>query len=55
MYGVRKASVWIQDILQWVPLTQITVIRFYRHEGKSCAQFKYEDQILESYIEYKEV
>lgn len=55
MYGVRIASVWIEDIQQWVPLTKITIIQRYTHEGKNCAQFRYEDKILESYIEYKEL
>jgi hypothetical protein len=55
MYGVRKASVWIQDLLQWVPLTQVVIIQYYKHNGKNCAQFKYEDKVIESYIEYKEV
>ena len=54
MYGLKIASVWIPDLLQWVPLSQITVIQFYTYEGKGCAQFKFEDQILESYVEYKE-
>ena len=55
MNGVKIASVWVEDILQWIPLSQITVIQRYIHDGKSCAQFKYEDKILESYIEYKEL
>lgn len=53
--GVRIACVWIEDIKQWVPLTQVTSIQLYFHEGKSCLQFKYEDKILESFIEYKEL
>jgi len=55
MYGVRVACVWIEEIKQWVPLTQVTVIQRYFHEGKSCLQFRYEDKVLESYIEYKEL
>jgi hypothetical protein len=55
MYGVRRACVWIEDILQWVPLTQVTVIQRYTHEGKGCLQFSFEGKVLESYIEYKEI
>ena len=55
MHGVRIASVWIEDLLQWVPLFQIIVIQRYTHDGKPCVQFKYENKILESYVEYKEV
>ena len=55
MHGVRIASVWIEDIKQWVPLSQITVIQRYMHDGRHCVQFKYEKKILESYIEYKEL
>ena len=54
MYGIRKASVWVKAITQWVPLSQITVIQFYTHEGKRCAQFIHDGKELESYIEYKE-
>lgn len=55
MKGIRIASVWIQDLLQWVPLTHVVVIQRYTHEGKLCAQFSFEDKLQESYIEYKEV
>jgi hypothetical protein len=55
MYGVRKASVWVHDIFQWVPLTQVTIIQFYNHEGRRCAQFTYEGKVQESYVEYKEI
>jgi hypothetical protein len=55
MKGIRIASVWIEDLQQWVPLSQIIVIQRYTHEGKSCIQFKYEKKILESYVEYKEI
>jgi hypothetical protein len=55
MYGVRKACVWIEDILQWVPLTQVYIVQRYTHEGKNCIQFNYEDKVLESYVEYHEV
>lgn len=54
MNGLKIASVWIQELLQWVPLSQVTVIQLYTHDGKGCAQFKHENQILESYVEYKE-
>jgi hypothetical protein len=55
MNGVKTASVWVEDVKQWIPLSQIIVIQRYNHEGKNCVQFKYEDKILESYVEYKEV
>jgi len=55
MHGVKIACVWVEDIEQWVPLSQVTAIQRYMHEGKSCLQFKFEDEILESYIEYKEI
>lgn len=55
MNGVKIASVWVGNIQQWIPLSQIVVIQRYTHEGKNCAQFKHEDKILESYVEYKEV
>jgi hypothetical protein len=55
MYGVRIASVWVEDIKQWVPLTQVIFIQRYTQDGKECLQFKFEDKILESYIEYKEL
>ena len=54
-YGVRVASVWVQNIQQWVPLTQVTILERYTHDGKLCAQFKFEEEILESYIEYKQL
>jgi hypothetical protein len=54
MNGLKKASVWIQKIMQWVPMSQVTIIQFYAHEGKRCAQFTFDDKVLESYIEYKE-
>jgi hypothetical protein len=55
MNGVKIASVWVEDIQQWIPLSQINIIQRYTHEGKSCIQFKYEDKVLESYVEYKEL
>ena len=55
MNGVRIASVWVKDIQQWVPMSQITIIQRYLHEGKQCIQFKFDDKVLESYIEYKEL
>ncbi len=55
MNGVKFASVWIPDIFQWVPLSQVVVIQRYFHEKKNCAQFLFEGKIMESYIEYKEI
>lgn len=55
MNGVKIASVWIEDINQWVPLSQITILQRYTHDGKNAVQFKYENKISESYIEYKEI
>jgi len=55
MNGVKYASVWVEDIQQWVPLGQINIIQKYTHDGKSCAQFEFEGKVLESYIEYKEL
>jgi hypothetical protein len=53
--GIKIASVWIEDLLQWIPLSQITVVQRYTHEGKNCVQFTFEDKVLESYVEYKEI
>jgi hypothetical protein len=55
MNGIKTASVWIEDLLQWVPMSHITVIQRYTHEGKSCVQFTFEDKVQESYVEYKEI
>jgi hypothetical protein len=55
MKGVRIASVWVEDILQWVPLSQITIVQRYTHEGKNCVQFTFDGKELESYVEYKEI
>ena len=55
MYGVKKACVYVEDILQWVPLTQVNIIQRFIYEGKNCAEFKYDNKILTSYIEYHEV
>jgi len=55
MNGLKIASVWVEDIEQWVPLSQVVVIQRYTHEGKSCAEFQFEDKVLCSYIEYKEL
>lgn len=52
--GLKIASVWIEDLIQWVPMSHISVIQWYTHEGKNCVQFKFEDKVQESYIEYKE-
>ena len=54
MNGLKTASVWIEDLLQWVPMSHITVIQWYTHEGRSCVQFTFDGKELESYIEYKE-
>lgn len=50
---LKKACVYIEDIIQWVPLSQIDLIQFFVHEGKRCAEFKYEGKVLTSYIEYR--
>jgi hypothetical protein len=55
MHGAKIACVWVEDIKQWVPLSQVTTIQLYVHEGKSCLQFKFEGKVLESYIEYREL
>lgn len=55
MNGIKIASVWVEDIKQWVPMSQISIIQRYDHDGKHCVQFKFDDKILESYIEYKEL
>lgn len=55
MNGIRTACVWVDHLHEWIPLSQIAVIQRYTHEGKNCVQFKHEDKILESYVEYKEV
>jgi hypothetical protein len=55
MNGVRIACVWVEDIKQWVPLTQVNFIQRYTHNGKECLQFKFDDKVLESYIEYREL
>lgn len=55
MNGVKKACVYIEDILQWVPLTQVDIFQRFLYEGKNCAEFSYEGKILTSYIEYHEV
>jgi hypothetical protein len=54
MNGIKTASVWIEDLLQWVPMSHIDVIQWYTHEGKSCVQFSFDDKVQESYIEYKQ-
>ena len=53
--GVRVASVWVKDILQWVPISQVIILQRYFHGGKACIQFKLDEKIQESYIEYKEL
>lgn len=55
MNGVKYASVWVEELLQWVPLSQITVIQFFEYEGKRCAEFKFDNKVCTSYIEYKEI
>lgn len=55
MYGVKFACVYIEEILQWVPMSQVIIIKFYQHEGKDCAQFKLGKEVLESYVEYREI
>jgi hypothetical protein len=52
--GIKVASVWIQDLLQWVPLSQIGITKFFTYEGRSCVEFKFENQVITSYVEYKE-
>jgi hypothetical protein len=54
MNGLKIASVWVEDLMQWVPMSQITVVQRYTHEGKNCVQFTFDDKVQESYIEYKE-
>lgn len=54
MKGVKIASVWIDDLKQWVPMSNVTLIQRYTHEEKSCVQFKFGDKVQESYVEYKE-
>lgn len=53
--GAKIACVWVEDIMQWVPLTRVSVVQYYIYEDKRCAEFKFEDKILTSYIEYKEM
>jgi hypothetical protein len=53
MSGLKIASVWIEDLIQWVPMSHIKVIQWYTHEGKSCVQFSFDDKVQESYVEYK--
>jgi len=55
MNGLKIACVWIEELSQWVPLRQVAVVQRYTHEGKLCAQFQYENKLVESYIEYKEI
>lgn len=55
MYGVRIACVYVEDLLQWVPLSQVSNIKFYMYEGKNCAEFTLENKTLRSYVEYKEL
>lgn len=54
MRGLKIASVWIDELMQWVPMSHITVIQRYTHGGKNCVQFTFDGKTLESYIEYKE-
>ena len=54
MNGIKTASVWIDDLMQWVPMSHITVIQRYIDEGRNCVQFSFDGKTLESYIEYKE-
>jgi hypothetical protein len=54
MNGLKIASVWIEDLMQWVPMSHITILQWYTHEGKSCAQFTFDGKVQESYIVYKE-
>jgi hypothetical protein len=55
MNGARIASVWVEDIKQWVPMSHINVLQWYTHEGKSCVQFSFDGKVQESYVEYVEL
>lgn len=55
MYGVKTACVYVEEILQWIPLTQVSNVKFYLYEGKECAEFTLNKKTLYSYIEYKEL
>jgi hypothetical protein len=55
MNGIKTACVWVEDILQWVPFTQVFIVQFFNYEGKRCAEFKLDDKVYTSYIEYKEI
>jgi len=50
--NIPVASVWVND--KWISLTNIEIIQYYVSEGKRALQFRYEGQVMESYVEYHE-
>jgi hypothetical protein len=46
------ASVWVGD--KWVSLKNVDIIQYYKVSEKTALQFRYEGQVMESYVEYHE-
>jgi hypothetical protein len=47
------ASVWVGD--KWVSLKNVEIIQYYVSEGKRALQFRYDGQVIESYVEFQEI
>jgi len=46
------ASVWVGD--KWVSLKNVEIIQYYKVSEKTALQFRYEGQVMESYVEFHE-
>lgn len=55
MYGIRTACVYIEDLYQWAPLSQVSNLKFYTYEGRNCALFTLSGKEYSSFVEYKEL
>jgi len=47
------ASVWVGN--KWVSLKSVEIIQYYVSEGKRALQFRYDGQVMESYVEFQEI
>jgi hypothetical protein len=47
------SSVWVGD--KWVALSKVEIIQYYTVSEKRALQFRYNGEVMESYVEFKEV
>jgi len=55
MYGVKIACVYVEDLYQWIPLSQVSNLKFYTYEDRNCALFTLDKKQYSSFVEYREI